>query len=281
LLVVALTAGCFVGASGEENPSGDTAGAGFASSSKASSSLVLIVTLTPVPEVAPETQLAALPTSTATATSTVPAEPTSPPVAVLTSRGAALATDAPTQPPAPVTPEPTETPPTTETPSPTATVTVTATPSATASPTLSPTPTATIQRVGSLSEAETQIYVAHNNLRKQEGLKEFRLNDTLTAIARERAQSMASRGVLSHYNADGTDVFDMMSADGYSYGTGSENIHYNFGYSPEESWKIAMQEWIKSPPHYASMVNPRLKRIGVGIAVAANGYIYYSVVFSD
>jgi uncharacterized protein YkwD len=101
------------------------------------------------------------------------------------------------------------------------------------------------------------------------------------AIARERAQNMASSGVLSHTNPDGTNVFGMMDAAGYAYTTGGENIHFNFGYSDQESPDVAMDEWLNSPPHRATILNPNLRRIGIGAARASDGTVYYSVVFSD
>ena len=76
-------------------------------------------------------------------------------------------------------------------------------------------------------------------------------------------------------------VFIYLSCALYSYGTGSENIHYNYGYSEQQSIRVAVESWIDSPPHYASMVNPSLRRIGIGVATAVNGHTYYSVVFSD
>jgi uncharacterized protein YkwD len=132
-----------------------------------------------------------------------------------------------------------------------------------------------------MSVAETQILVEHNKARDQNGLPRFQTNSTLMSIARERAQNMASTGALSHTNPDGTNVFSMMNAAGYAYTTGGENIHYNFGYSEQQSPDVAMDEWMNSPPHRATILSPNHRRIGIGVVTASDGTVYYSVVFSD
>ena len=247
-------------------------------SSSVQSSLVQIATVTQAPELS-SVHMFVVPTATPGATSTeVPAEtPTSEPVEA---RLAVVPTDTPPPP----TDTPAEAPTVAATNTSTATPTVTATRSPTPSPTATPSPTpvtpTTVPLVG-MSSAETEIFVAHNQIRDQHGLPRFHSDPTLMAIARQRAQTMASSGQFSHTNPDGTNVFDMMNARGYVYVTGAENIHYNYGYSDQESRQVAMQSWQNSPPHYASMVNPNLGRIGIGIATGANGHVYYSVVFSD
>lgn len=240
--------------------------------------MVFIATVTPVAQPT-TTRLADLPSptvaarATATATDTATPEPTQ---AALT----AFAADTPTSSPPTETPTPapTQTPRATETATPTRTPTSTSTSTSTSTPTpVSP----TIVPIAGLSAGETTILIGHNRVRSQKGLPPFQVNATLMAIARQRAKTLASTGVFSHYNPDGTTVFDMMKADGYAYITGAENIHYNYGYPEQQSWQVAMTSWINSPHHYASIINPALGRIGIGIAQGANGYYYYSVVFSN
>jgi uncharacterized protein YkwD len=170
----------------------------------------------------------------------------------------------------------------------------TATPDPTATPSAPPVNTArpaerrapddlppTIEPLPGLTSPETQIFVDHNAIRDEYGLRRFRIDDTLMAIARARAETMASMGAMTHYNPDGSTVFDMMAAMGYPYATGSENIHYNWGYHERQSVHVAVEGWINSPGHFASMVDPYLGSIGIGIAQTADGTFFYSVVFSD
>jgi uncharacterized protein YkwD len=286
LLAIILTLGyfAFAGREGEMPGAGPHGGAG--GSASASSSLVVVATLTPAPGQA-DTRLASL--GAGPASSTLPAptptptpelDPSATPEAEATETEVAVAeTPVDTETPVPTeTPTPTET----STPDPSATATETPTPTDTATPTATATPqTPTVVPLPGLSSGETQILLDHNSLRDSLDLDEFRLSDTLMEIARERAAAMASMQSMTHYNPDGSTVFDMMYERDYDYVTGSENIHYNYGYSDQQSVRVAVEGWIDSPDHYASMINPALGRIGIGIATGANGRTYYSVVFSD
>ncbi len=291
LLLIVLSLNCLVGASGQEEAPQSTGNSGFSSNAEASSSsLVLIATVTPISQPQAETRLAALasptPTTTPAASPTFTATATS--TGVLTTLQA-LDTDTPEPTEtATTTPQPTGTPNPTDTATgtPTATRTATPSPTSTKTPVPSLTPTAT-QRASNtapysgMDAVESAIFQAHNQIRSDHGLPMFAVSAKLMTIARERAETMAASGNFSHYNPDGTNVFDMMNAIGYSYVTGSENIHYNYGYPPQQSWQVAMDAWLNSPPHYASMVNPALGHIGIGVATASDGYVYYSIVFSD
>jgi uncharacterized protein YkwD len=278
LLLLTLTLGCLVGASGEEDGAGGEV-TGATAGSSLPSPLIRIATMTPVPkrgDAPVQAQLASAITATATPAPTDTPEPAATAVEVV------VATETPAPPTETPTPVPTETPTATASPTPTETATMSPTPSPSPSPTPSPTPvTPTTVPLSGMSVAETQVLVGHNQARGDAGLPQFRTNSTLMAIARERAETMAASGSLSHTNPDGTNVFDMMTERGYAYGTGGENIHYNYGYPEEESAKVAMTEWLNSPPHRAAIVNPQHVNIGVGVVKAANGRIYYSVVFSD
>ena len=254
LLLLTLTLSCFGLATGEQNPPSNETSSENVRAASASSSLVIIATVTPVPEQA-LTRVEALVSATGIAT----AMPTLTPQA--TGAPAQAFTDTP------VPPAPTETP-----------TFVSSTPTLTPSPTPV---TPTIVPLPGMSSAETQIFVDHNEVRDAAGLSRLRTHDALMAIARERAANMASLQQMTHYNPNGSTVFDMMAAYGYPYVNGSENIHFNWGYSAQQSVQVAVESWIASPSHYASIVNPNLGRIGIGIATAANGTVYYSVVFSD
>jgi uncharacterized protein YkwD len=258
LLLLTLTLGCSSLATGEEGDGQQEL------SRSASSSLVIIATVTPVP-------------SRATPSLEAPA-PIAAAEVLATAELVSAETEADEQAAAPEAVESAASP----TPADTATPEGTPTPAATPTNTPSPTPERpTIVPLPGMSSPETQIFVDHNQIRDLAGLPRLRTHDTLMAIARERAQIMASLGQMTHYNADGSTVFGMMAVRGYSYVTGSENIHFNWGYSSHQSVHGAVEAWINSPSHYASMVNPNLGRIGIGIAQAADGTFYYSVVFSD
>lgn len=284
LLLITLTLGCLVGASGEEDAPQTTGAGGLSSAAEASNARVVIATMTPVVQAVTMTErLTQLPLPTATASATPePTETPEPDAASLI----AIATDTPEPEPtdtATPEPEPTDTP----TPLPTATATPqstateTATPTGTATATATPSPTATT--VISTGSFQSDLLAGHNQARAQGGIGPLSLHGTLNQLAQQRAQTMANSDTMSHYNPDGTTVFDMMNAIGHPYSpTGAaENVGWNVGYSASRSVEVVMQQWIQSPPHYANIMKGNLRNVGFGMATSSSGKVYYAAVFSD
>lgn len=156
----------------------------------------------------------------------------------------------------------------------TATLIPTSTPVPAAATAVQPAPTG-------LSAVEGSLLSAHNDIRATAGLAAFSADPTLMTIARQRAQTMANTQAFSHYNPDGTTVFNMMNAYGHPYSDGRENIHYNYGMGADSSWQAAMTGFLNSWEHNQNIHQPHFRKIGVAVAQGSNGYFYYAVVFSD
>jgi uncharacterized protein YkwD len=92
---------------------------------------------------------------------------------------------------------------------------------------------------------------------------------------------MAQVNSMTHYGPGGATVFTMMSQHGHAYVDGAENIHYNSGFSEDQSWQTAMSEYLASTSHRTAIMKPHFRRIGVAVATSASGVRYYSVVLSD
>lgn len=224
-----------------------------------------------------------LETATVEAEATAAQEPTatSTPTLTATSTPEVLAVEVPTETPLPTD---TPTPPPTETPSPTLTPTETPTETPTRTPSPTPTPTPTDTPVVNASAFQSQLLAGHNAIRDAEGLVPLSLNGTLNQIAQERAETLArinAKAAMSHYNEDGTTAFDMMTAAGYSYTDGAENIGYNIGFTASASIQYVMEQWEDSPPHHANIVKGHLRYVGFGRATSSDGSVYYAAVFSD
>jgi uncharacterized protein YkwD len=191
----------------------------------------------------------------------------------------------PTQQPAPTLAAPTSTlvPATaTSTPQPTLTPILVASPAATLTPlaTDSPAPTAILTGSTVLSSREQAIFVAHNAERSSRGISPLSSDPTLQTIARARAQIMADNNLFSHYAPNGDTIYDMFDDAGYDWDDATENIHFNdVPLSQADAW--AMNEYMASAPHRASILKPGFQRIGIGVAASASGVHYYSVVLSD
>jgi uncharacterized protein YkwD len=201
-----------------------------------------------------------------------PATPTQQPAATLAAPTSTLTPRAATH-----TPQPTQVP--TVTPSPTATARLEA---ATATPavTSSPTPSSILTGSAALSSREQAIFDAHNAERSSRGIPPLSIDPTLHTIARSRAQIMADNNLFSHYAPNGDTIYDMFDDAGYDWDDATENIHFNdVPLSQAEAW--AMNEYMASAPHRASILKSGFHRVGIGVATSASGVHYYSVVLSD
>ena len=98
------------------------------------------------------------------------------------------------------------------------------------------------------------------------------------AIARERAANMAQMNCFSH-TACGPDPFQLLAANGYAYSTAGENIARN-NYPDSQSEDVAMTGFMNSPGHRANILEPRFTKVGIGVAVGADGMKYFAVVFA-
>jgi uncharacterized protein YkwD len=188
------------------------------------------------------------------------------------------------------TPEPTLTPPPpTETPTPEPTATPeppTATPvppRPTPRPATGAAPPAAPQAPAApavaLQGLEQQLYDMHNAERGRAGLGGLRIDPTLMAIARQRAQDMAAKNYFAHTSPSGETAFSLMGAYGYGYSIAGENIAKN-NYPDSESPGVAMSGFMNSPSHRANVLDARYAYVGVGLAYGPDGMKYFAIVFA-
>ena len=125
-----------------------------------------------------------------------------------------------------------------------------------------------------LSAAE-QVIELVNAERAAKGLPALTTNDKLTEAAEIRANEIVS--LFSHTRPDGTKCFTAFDELDISYGYAAENIA-----AGRNTASGVMGDWISSPGHYANIVSPNLKKIGVALVKVSGGYKYYWVqVFTD
>jgi uncharacterized protein YkwD len=126
---------------------------------------------------------------------------------------------------------------------------------------------------------EQELFAAHNNQRAAAGLAGFAIDATLTQVARERAQDMASKGYFSHTSPTGDTAFTIIGRLGYSYTTAGENIARN-NYADSQSVSVAMNGFMNSAGHRQNILDGRFKSIGIAAVVGADGMKYFVVVFA-
>src|SRR5205814_2193516 len=89
-----------------------------------------------------------------------------------------------------------------------------------------------------LSSMEQEMYNLHNSERARSGLGSLRLDGTLTQIARQRAQDMATRNYFSHNSPTGQSAFTLMASYGYRFDLAGENIARN-NYPDDQATQVA------------------------------------------
>lgn len=171
------------------------------------------------------------------------------------------ATPTPTATPKPVTPKPTKAPEPTEkpvTPTPTATPTekpATPTPTATPIPTATPTPTPEPEM--SVEEMASEVIRLTNIERVKDGAAPLQYHAGLQRAAMVRAEEITRK--FSHTRPDGTTAETVLLDCGVSNGAG-ENIA-----AGQKTPEAVVRAWMNSSGHRATMLNPNVKYIGVGV----------------
>jgi LysM repeat protein len=121
----------------------------------------------------------------------------------------------------------------------------------------------------------TAVFGFVNNVRASQGLPPFRYQAALAAAAQNQANWMASTGIYSHTQTDGSTPYSRAVAAGYpSAGSVSENIVGGTKLSPRGGviW------WENSPVHYNTMVSTRYVEAGTAFATNGQQNFYVLVV---
>ncbi len=90
---------------------------------------------------------------------------------------------------------------------------------------------------------------------------------------------MANKNYFSHTSPSGETAFSLMDAAGYTYAIAGENIARN-NYPNDQTEEVAMTGFMNSAPHRENILEPRFTRVGIGVAIDANGMKYFAVVFA-
>lgn len=118
-----------------------------------------------------------------------------------------------------------------------------------------------------------EMFAAHNQARRDAGLKPLERNKKLTAAAEAHAREMADRREMTHKGKDGGRPADRVKKAGYDYHRVGENIAFGHR-TPDETVKL----WLESEVHRKNILGAYAE-IGIGCAQAADGSIYWCVDF--
>lgn len=114
---------------------------------------------------------------------------------------------------------------------------------------------------------------AHNARRAEAKLPPLVAEPKLTAAAADHAKEMAHLGKMTHDGADGSTAAQRVERAGYRYRATGENVAYG-----QKSVEEVMDAWMNSPGHKRNILGD-FTQVGVGIAPAADGTLYWCVDF--
>lgn len=109
-----------------------------------------------------------------------------------------------------------------------------------------------------LDAVRQEIVRLVNEVRCENGASALTVNDSLMSAAQERAETMYT------YHRTKEDC-EAVIAHGYPYGFGA-NITAFTGVATEDAAREAVRNWVNSPGHFQTMIDPDGDTIGVGFA---------------
>ncbi|MGL5864428.1 MAG: CAP domain-containing protein [Dermatophilaceae bacterium] len=137
-----------------------------------------------------------------------------------------------------------------------------------------PMPTPESKPAAQASGPAAEVIALVNAERAKAGCESVTAEARLTKAAQGHSVDMAENTYMEHQSRDGRSPFDRMKDAGYQGGSMAENIAYG-----QDSPQDVMQDWMNSDGHRKNILNCDYTQIGVGVANASNGDIYWTQNF--
>jgi uncharacterized protein YkwD len=124
-----------------------------------------------------------------------------------------------------------------------------------------------------LDSSELDLVSRINDFRAARGLSTLAVSDTLTAAAKWMSADMGLNNYFAHTSLDGRSPTQRMADAGYPAFATWTGEDLAAGYTSSAD---VLAGWIASPAHYAVLVNPQYRAIGIGRGYAAgSSYGWY------
>ena len=134
--------------------------------------------------------------------------------------------------------------------------------------------TVNIPNIDDVKALENEVIRLVNIERAKYGLPALKKNWELCRIARYKAQDMINNNYFAHQSPVYGSAFTMMTNFGIKYTAAAENIAYG-----QRSAQAVVTAWMNSPGHRSNILSGSYDQVGVGVAKAANGTLYWSQMF--
>ncbi|MEW5955951.1 MAG: CAP domain-containing protein [Candidatus Micrarchaeota archaeon] len=128
---------------------------------------------------------------------------------------------------------------------------------------------------------EKKTFELVNEERVAAGLEPLEWDDRIAEVARQHSRYMAENNYFGHADANGNRVDDRLRKAGITAFTLSgENIHKSFVGNADRMAHIALNNWVNSASHYATLTRPKFTHTGIGVAKGGTFY-YFTQVFVE
>ncbi len=117
--------------------------------------------------------------------------------------------------------------------------------------------------------SEQILFQSANRERAAHGLSPLKWNALLAEAAQRHVVLLAQRNALSHKFPGEPDLASRAAHEGARFSTIAENVALG------PSAETLHQQWMKSPPHRANLLDPQMN--SVGIAIARRGQTLFAV----
>ncbi|ETP72503.1 Cysteine-rich secretory protein family [Lachnospiraceae bacterium JC7] len=124
----------------------------------------------------------------------------------------------------------------------------------------------------SYEELSEELCNRVNAYRADRGMTSYRINDTLSKVAMDRAEELSR--YYSHSRPDGTKCFSLMKEQGYTYRKAAENIAYG-----QMSVDQVFDAWLNSSGHRKNILGD-FREMGIGV-YKSNGVYYWVQEFGS
>lgn len=104
------------------------------------------------------------------------------------------------------------------------------------------------------------LFDTTNTVRAEAGLDTLRLNPTLSAAARKKAEDMFKEGYWAHVSPSGVEPWYFILEEGYDYSYAGENLAKNFNTSEE-----VVTAWYQSPSHKENLLSTNYDEVGYAV----------------
>jgi uncharacterized YkwD family protein/spore coat assembly protein SafA len=132
----------------------------------------------------------------------------------------------------------------------------------------------TIPDTNSLASYEQQVFELVNKERSSRGLATLKYSTDVAYVARLKSQDMINKKYFSHTSPTYGSPFEMMEQFGLRFSAAGENIAYG-----QKTAAEVMNAWMNSAGHKANILSTAYTTMGVGVAKAANGTLYWTQEF--